>query len=135
EAAYRESSRWTRAPRPGLALLRLAQGQTDAATAAIRVLLEAASDPVWRTQVLAAAVEIALAAGDVSAARAAVDELSVLAGRFTAPFLDALTAHSEGAVLVGERDARAALPVLQRAWTLWQELGAAYDAARVRVLT
>lgn len=135
EAAYRESSRWTRAPRPGLALLRLAQGQIDAASAAIEVLLEAASEPGLRAKVLAAAVEVALAAGDVSAARAAADELSTLAGRFNAPFLDALTAHSEGAVLLGERDARAALPVLQRAWTLWQELGAAYDAALVRVLT
>ena len=36
EEAYREASRWGLEPQPGLALLRLAQGRTDAAEAAIR---------------------------------------------------------------------------------------------------
>src|SRR5215207_5051868 len=36
EAAYREASRRGREPQPGLALLRLAQGRTDAAEASIR---------------------------------------------------------------------------------------------------
>src|SRR5215217_7884303 len=36
EAAYRQASRWGREPQPGLALLRLAQGQAAAAGAALR---------------------------------------------------------------------------------------------------
>jgi ATP/maltotriose-dependent transcriptional regulator MalT len=134
EAAYRESSRWTRAPRPGLALLRLAQGRVAAATAAIQVLLQTQAERSIRAKVLAAAVEIALAAGDVGAARAAADELSELAQPIDATFLRALSAHATGAVLLAEGNARAALPVLQRAWSHWQELDAPYDAARVRVL-
>lgn len=45
-----------------------------------------------------------------------------------------MAAHWRGAVLLAEGDARAALVVLRRAWTTWQELEAPYEAARVRVL-
>ena len=45
EAAYREASRWGREPQPGLARMRLIQGQLDAASAAIRRVVEAAAGP------------------------------------------------------------------------------------------
>ena len=48
EEAYRQASRWGREPQPGLALLRLAQGQVDAAAAAIRRVVEATQDRVPR---------------------------------------------------------------------------------------
>ena len=73
EDAYREASRFGHDPHPGLALLRLAQGRPDlAATAVRRVLDEARTEDdrrprPGRTRVLAAAVEIRLAAGDVEA--------------------------------------------------------------------
>ena len=57
-----------REPQPGLALLRLAQGQVDAAAAAIRRVVDEAQDRVARSRLLAAHVEIMLAAGDVDAA-------------------------------------------------------------------
>src|SRR5215211_3035376 len=44
EEAYRLASRWGREPQPGLALLRLAQGQLAAARAAIRRILDEAAD-------------------------------------------------------------------------------------------
>jgi DNA-binding CsgD family transcriptional regulator len=83
---------------------------------------------------LPALVEIMLAAGDVGAARAAADDLSKLAGDLDAPLLRGLAAHAEGAVLLREGDARAALGALRQAWTVWQELEVPYEAARVRVL-
>ena len=57
EEAYRRASRWGREPQPGLAQLRLAQGQAAAAEAAIRRVLEEATDragagccrPSWRS--------------------------------------------------------------------------------------
>jgi DNA-binding NarL/FixJ family response regulator len=134
EAAYRQASQFGREPQPGLALLRLVQGQVDAAAAAIRRVLDEASDRVARSKLLAAYVEIVLAEGDVPAARAGADELAVLARDLASPLLEAVAARAQGAVLLGEGDARAALQALRRAWAAWQDLEVPYEAARVRVL-
>jgi DNA-binding CsgD family transcriptional regulator len=134
EDAYRQASRWGREPQPGLSRLRLAQGQVDAAAVAIRRVVDQASDRVTRSKLLAAYVEIMLAAGEVAAARVAADELSRAAAELGAPLLGAVAAHAQGAVLLGEGDPRAALGVLRGAWRAWQELEAPYEAARVRVL-
>jgi DNA-binding CsgD family transcriptional regulator len=134
EDGYRQATESGRQPQPGLAQLRLVQGQVDAAAAAIRTALDEAPDRVTRSKVLAAYVEIVLAAGDVQAARVAADELAEIAVDVDAAFLHAVAAHTRGAVLLAEGDARAALAVLRRAWTAWQDLEAPYEAARVRVL-
>jgi DNA-binding NarL/FixJ family response regulator len=83
---------------------------------------------------LAAHVEIILAAKDVATARAAADELAEIAANLNAPLLDAVSAGATGAVLLAEGDAHAALATLRRAWAAWQELEAPYEAARVRAL-
>jgi DNA-binding CsgD family transcriptional regulator len=134
EEAYRRASQFGREPQPGLAQLRLAQGQVDAAAATIRRVMDEASDRVARSKLLAAYVEILLAAGDVHAARAGADELAQLADDLGGPLLGAVAAHAQGAVLLGEGDARAALQALRPAWTAWQDLEVPYEAARVRVL-
>ena len=134
EEAYQQASRWGREPQPGLALLRLAQGQVGAAEAAIRRVADEAQDRVTRSRLLPALVEIMSAAGDADAARAAADELSKIADDLDALLLRAPAAHAQGAVLLLEGDARAALGALRQAWTVWQELEVPYEAARVRVL-
>jgi ATP/maltotriose-dependent transcriptional regulator MalT len=134
EEAYRQASRWGREPQPGLARLRLAQGQVDAAAAAIRRVVDGAEERVARSRLLPAFVEIMFAAGDVDAARAAAGELSGMADDLDAPLLRALATHAQGTVLLLEGDARGALAALRRAWTAWQELAVPYETARVRVL-
>jgi DNA-binding CsgD family transcriptional regulator len=134
EEAYRQASQWGRDPQPGLALLRLAQGQVDTAAAAIRRVVDEASDFVSRSRLLPAQVEILLAAGDVQAASAAAAELTQLADGLGAPFLTAVAAHAQGAVLLAEGDPRAALAALRGAWLAWQALEVPYEAGRVRVL-
>jgi DNA-binding CsgD family transcriptional regulator len=134
EDGYRQATKSGRQPQPGLAQLRLAQGQVDAAAAAIRTALDEAPDRVARSKVLAAYVEIVLAAGDVPAARVAADELAEIAAGIGASFLHAVAAQTRGSVLLAEGDARAALALLRRAWTAWHDLEAPYEAARVRVL-
>ena len=94
DEAYREASLWGREPQPGLAQLRLAQGQVDAAHTAIRRVVDEARDRVTRSRLLPAAVEVMAAAGDARAARAAADELSKIAGELDAPLLRALAAHA-----------------------------------------
>jgi DNA-binding NarL/FixJ family response regulator len=134
ERAYRHASRYGRWTQPGLAQLRLAQGQIDAAVAAISTALEEAPNRAARSTLLAAYVDIALAAADVATARTAADELTEIATELPAPVLRAIAAGATGAVLLAEGDLRTALATLRNAATVWQELRAPYEASRVRVL-
>jgi DNA-binding CsgD family transcriptional regulator len=134
ENAYRLADQWGREPQPGLALLRLAQGQPYAATVAIRRVLDEVHLRVTRSKVLAVFVEIMLAVDDVGSARAAAAELGQIADDLEAPLLRAVSGHATGAVLLGEGDALPALVVLRRAWATWRGLDAPYEGARVRVL-
>jgi len=134
EDAYRQASLCGRVPQPGLARLRLAQGQKDAAYASIQRALDETEDRVTRSKLLADSVEIMLAVRKLDAARAAADELSQIALDFEAPLLRASSDHARGAVLLAEGEARAAATVLRRAWMSWQEMDAPYEGAQVRVL-
>lgn len=134
ERAYRHAAEFGRDVQPGLALLRLAQGETEAASAGIRRALSEATDPLRRPRLLSAAVEIALAGPDVAWARSAADELAGLAERRGVPLLHALAAHAAGAVQLAEGMPEEALSAARRAWALWQELDAPYEAARVRLV-
>jgi DNA-binding CsgD family transcriptional regulator len=134
EDAYQQASRWGRQPQPGLALLRLAQGKTEAAQAASRRVVAETADRLERARLLPAQVEIMLAAGDVQGARDAAGELAKIAAYYQTLALHAVADHARGAVLLAEGDARAAVVALRGAWQAWRELEAPYDAARVRVL-
>ena len=134
EEAYREARRDGVEPQPGLALLRLAQGNGDAAAAAIRRRLGETPEPARRIALLPACVEIMLAVGDGAAARAADAELRELAGRWSGPMTGALAAHTRGAVALADGDAAAALVAARHAADAWRALEAPYEAARARAL-
>ena len=134
ERAYREASRCGREPQPGLALLRLAQGDQTAAAAGIRRALDEARERPQRTRLLPAAVEIALAVGDVDAARDACAELEQVAASRESDMLDAIAAHARGTLDLAGGDAGAALVALRSAARAWQALDAPYEAARSRAL-
>lgn len=133
EETYRRASRSGHPAQPGLALLRLAQGRVGDAAAAIRRLVEETEGVVERARVLAAYVEIALAAGDVEPARTAAEELGTIAASFDTPYLRAVVGYARGSVLLAGGDPGAAGTVLRRSWVIWQELEAPYEAARVRL--
>ena len=134
EDGYRGASMWGHETQPGLALLRLAEGDVRAAERSIRRLVEETTDRLRRAQVLPAHVEIMLGVGDKAAAREAADELAEIAEDFDTPALRAVAGRAVGAVLLDEGNARTALGALRRAWELWREVDAPYEAARVRVL-
>lgn len=134
EEYYRLTSQVGRTPQPGLALLRLAQGQIDAAVVSIRGELAEARDSLRRMALLPAVVEITVAAGDLDLARSAADELLRSAEQLATPLLLATAGQAHGTVLLAEGDARSAIGVLRQAWIAWRDLEAPYAAARVRVL-
>jgi tetratricopeptide (TPR) repeat protein len=134
EDAYREASRCGFEPQPGLALLRLAQGNGAAAAAAMRRVLGETSKPLKRAALLPAHVEVMLAAGDLEEARSACRELEEISERQGSDVLRAMAAQARGAVALAAGDARAGLVALRQAGHAWQELDAPYEAARVRVL-
>jgi DNA-binding CsgD family transcriptional regulator len=134
EEHYRQANQLGHLPQPGLALLRLAQGQTSAARAAIVRSLDTAMQKRERPRLLFPYVEIMLAAGEVDAARAAADELTTIANDYGSPLLRAMAVHANGAVLQAFGEDRAALKELRQAAALWQELGAPHELGKARVL-
>src|SRR5262249_8694291 len=134
ERGYRTAMDAGRNAQPGLALLRLAEGKVDAAAAAIGNALDSAREQRMRANMLTAYVEIMLVAGRVIDARAGAMELSEIADVVNAPFLIAMAAHAMGAVLLAEDNPRDARMRLEEAWRTWSQNGAAYEAARTRVL-
>ncbi len=145
EAAYEHAARRGHDPHPGLALLWLAQGRTEAAAAAIRHVIEGRREaypglvdeltgPRPRAEMLAAAVEILVAAGEVASARAAADELQRLAEDRDTLLIVAVASRALGTVLLAEDEPAKALEALSRARGCWVDLQAPYETARTRLL-
>ena len=134
EQAYQKAAAAGAEVQPGLARLRAAQGNRDTAIAGLERALAEDPDSPARPILLAARVDLAIDAGDLDSARAAALELAGLAAGRDAPYLRGLAAYCEGAVRLACDDPRAAIPQLRRAWSLWQQVEAPYEAARSRVL-
>lgn len=134
ENAYRDASRLGFEPQPGLALLRLAQGDRDAAASASRRIVGATRERIARTRYLPAHVEIMLAVGDLDDARAAARELQDTAAILKTDVLAAIAGHACASVHLAEGNPHEVLAPVRLAFTTWQQLGAPYLAARLRVL-
>ncbi|HKW01803.1 MAG TPA: response regulator transcription factor [Vicinamibacterales bacterium] len=129
---YRLASHAGRKPNPGLALLRLAQGQRDQAATAIRLALREARERRARVHLLRAAVEILLATGAIDEAQSAAGDLAGIAASADAPFLRAVSAHMSGAVSLAQGRTDAALQLLREAADGWQGLDAPFERAKTR---
>jgi tetratricopeptide (TPR) repeat protein len=130
-------------PQPGLALVRLAQGDAATAAVSIRDALERPlrvpfkerppNTDLQRAPLLEAQVEIEIEAGDVGRARSAADELERIAARFESKALVAGAALARGRVRLADGDAAGAEQSLSEAVRLWNEVGAPYEAALARL--
>ena len=130
-------------PQPGLALVRLAQGDVATAAASIRDALERPvrvpskerppDTDLQRAPLLEAQVEIEIAAGDIDRARSAAEELKLVATRFHSKALVAGASLAEGRVRVAEDDAADGERLCSEAARLWIEVGAPYEAAVARM--
>lgn len=120
-------------PQPGLALLWLSRGRTAAALAAARRLIAEANDPVHRSQILPAAIEILLAAGESEEAADLSVELTQIGAGFGCAALRAMAGYARGCVALAQAEYAAAITELRRAAQTWSELDAPYETARCRV--
>jgi DNA-binding CsgD family transcriptional regulator len=134
DEAYRAASERGCEPQPGLALLRLAQGRLDSASAALGRVVNATTDRLRRAALLPAHVEVLLAIGDVQGARAACEELNALAQAFDTDALRATAAQAQAGLALADGDTVGAMGPLRWALDIWIRLEAPYQAARVRVL-
>ena len=114
--------------------MRLAEGNTAAAAAAIRRAVGETSGASQRAALLPAYIEVMLAVGAVDDARTACRELEEITDGFGSGMLAAALAQARGAIALAEGDAWAALVPLRQACRAWHELDVPFEAARVRVL-
>jgi class 3 adenylate cyclase len=125
---------------PGLALLRLAQGKVEPAAAAIRRTLESDGlDPLTRTNLLPAQVEIALAAGELARARSAAGELEEIADGYRidgvrTPHMEGTLQLTLGKIRLAEKDFDGAMTAFKAARSTWDKVGAPYETAQARML-
>jgi class 3 adenylate cyclase/ATP/maltotriose-dependent transcriptional regulator MalT len=134
ETAFQQANELGRDPQPGLALLRMAQGNVDAAAALLRRSLQEKSEPLERVNRLAAQVEVAIAAGDPNTAEGAASELEEIAERYGSDALRASAAVARARVQLDKGDTAAAGESARRGWQLWRDLDAPYEAALARAV-
>lgn len=124
---------------PGVALLHLARGEVDDAWRSIQRALAATQsggrpvDQATRGRLLPAAIDIALALGDLETAREAVEELESIAAGYRRPLFEAGALMAKGELLLGEHRPAEASPILGRSWRLWMENELPYESARARL--
>jgi DNA-binding CsgD family transcriptional regulator len=134
EESYRQASRLGLEPQPGMALLRLAQGNGAKALAAIRRAVGETADLAARAGLLPAFVDILVGAGEVEDARATCEELDEIAKAYGTELLRALSAQARGSVELAAGDGETASAKSREAAELWQALDAPFELATVRVL-
>ncbi|MDQ2984679.1 MAG: hypothetical protein M3R70_12285 [Actinomycetota bacterium] len=133
--AFRQAHGLGRDPQPGLALLRLAEGNADRAFASIeRALTTAHRDRLTRARVLPAAVEIGLAVGRTDFAGPVAAELEEIADSYRTPALLAAASLAAGAMQHAAGAHDEAIPALRRAIDLWHEVELPYEAAKARLV-
>jgi tetratricopeptide (TPR) repeat protein len=124
-----------RDPQPGLALLRLAEGKSDAARSMIeRVLIEPGLAALDRAKLLPALVEIGLACGGIAAAAEGAAELETITTTYTSPALVASAALARGRVELARGQAEQAMLHLRRASRIWAEIDLPIELAQTRLL-
>ncbi len=131
EDAYRSAAQFSFEPQPGLALMRLAQQNPDAAATSIRRVVGERTVPLARAPMLPAYVRVMIATESLDSAREAAAELEATAAAHPRDVLLAMASQARGELLLAEARASDALPALRQALAAWTELGAAYESARL----
>jgi ATP/maltotriose-dependent transcriptional regulator MalT len=131
EEAFARSQELSGGPCAALAVLRLAQGQVEAARSIIEGCSSGAVNPLGRAGLLPTVVQVAVAAGDLAAAAGALAELEGIVDTFDLPEMRAAMLTARGRVQLARGDATAARATLQEALERWREIDVPYEVASV----
>jgi len=134
--AFERSAACGKDPQPGLAMLRLAQGDDGLASAQLRAALANVGDgdPLAVGQLLPAMVVAQLACGDVTGAGESVDRLADIARVYPTVVLQARAAMSRALVAAASGADADAIDAARTATHLWREAGAPYETAQAQQL-
>jgi len=130
-------------PHPGLALVRLAQGDAPAAMALIRAAIDHPFEAPSKERppfgdltlapLLEAQAEIAAATGDADTARLATASLQAIAETYRSPWLAASASLAEARTALLTGDLERAASASTAAVADWAEIGAPYETAVARM--
>ena len=135
EDAFRQAHEYGHDPVPGLPLLRLAQGKGQAALQTIeRALNETPENRLHRAKLLVASIIIALANNRLSLVETAANELTEVSKDFDCPCFKAHALMGRGALDLKRGNINTSAPALREAWSIFNDMGFPYDAARARTL-
>ncbi len=134
EEAFRQAHEMGRDPQPGLAFIRLMQGNVEAAVRGIERALNEESRDLYRARLLPAQAEILIEAGDLEAAAIPVAEAHSIAESYRTPALRAAADTAQGALHLAGGRAGEARVSLRRASRGWQKVDAPYELAETRTL-
>jgi tetratricopeptide (TPR) repeat protein len=134
EEQFNRSHELGRDPVPGLALLRLAQGNPKGARELIDRSLEEIETSLDRAPLLPARIEIAVELGEMGDAEEAVVELHEIAKKYGAVVHQAAACTGKGCIMLREGRAEGAIQELRSALKTWNELSFPYRGARTRLL-
>ena len=135
EQAFDRAQELGRDPQPGLARLRMVQGNIGVARALIdRALADNSAGRLGRGGLLPTQSEIALAQHDLDTAHAAVDELLAIANTYESKTLMAVATYAQGELQLAEHRLEEAAATLRTACRLWKDSAVLHEEARCRLL-
>ena len=121
-------------PLPGLALLRLEEGDAEGAEELMRPALDSGMGPLDRARMLPAWIDVQLARGHVVEAQAALDELEEAAELCGSVAMRAAAAQRRAAIATDDQTPAEAAKLAQAAVRGWTELKMPYETAQARVV-
>jgi class 3 adenylate cyclase len=134
--AFERATTCGKDPQPGLAMLRLAEGDDGLASAQLRAAVANAGDgdPLAVGQLLPALVMAQLACGDVDGARESAERLGAIAEVYPTVLHRARAAMSRALVAAAWGSDEDAVIAARLAAQLWREAGAPYETAQAQQL-
>jgi len=133
EEAFRQAHSLGSSSMPGLALVKLAQGEAAEGLSMIQSRLGSSEGLTARMKLLPSAVEIALGASDLAAADEHASELEGLAQRHDSDVWRAFSLMSTGRVAAAKNEPGEAAHSIQEAVPILIASGLPFEAARARV--